>query len=477
MTSLMRAYARSFMFCAVATVMFGCAGGSGASTGVAAQSGVPPVLGASAPPPVANATATPSGILPNVLPTPIAHSSAPLVAASGELAAPADAFVDSFGVNTHFENHYAPDSQFFAHVSNLLVGSGMRHFRVGMIFGSQTYFSEMRQLAAAGVHGLYITAPTLTQAQIQTFPAFVAPSLELYENPNEQDDPYRTGWQVGAASFAAKLYSWVKSDPSIAMVPIVAPSLTSQTSFLQLGSLSASVDYANIHDYFVTHNPGNAGYGSTQPYGVYGSIGFNVNLARVTSGSKPPLATESGYATGAAVNGVQIDYRTQLRYMTRLFFEQYNAGVLRTYTYDLVDGATPPDYGLIDASLHPKPAYYGIKSIIGALSDPGPAFTPSRLLYTLTGVNSAVHHLLLQKRNGSFVLALWIESSDWNTTTGGDLTVPPQTATLTTVRRFSAASIAALDEAGGMATAGLPWNGTSTALTITDKPSLVTLTP
>jgi hypothetical protein len=193
------------------------------------------------------------------------------------------------------------------------------------------------------------------------------------------------------------------------------------------------------------------------------------------------IATETGYGTIAG-NPLTLDYWAHLRYMTRLFFEQFNGGITRTYSYELIDEgglATFSNFGLIQTSLQPKPAYTAIKSLIAALSDPGAAFTTTPLTYNITGYNNNVHHTLLQKRSGQLVLALWLEVSDWVTanTAGGDIIVPSQTITLSTSKAFSSATLSTMDENGNLTTAPASWANTWASFPVTDKVTLLTLTP
>jgi hypothetical protein len=168
--------------------------------------------------------------------------------------------------------------------------------------------------------------------------------------------------------------------------------------------------------------------------------------------------------------------------MTRLFFEQFNNGIARSYPYELLDEGGSNvfnNFGLIQYDLQPKPAYYGIKSIIAALNDSGSTFSPSTLTYRLNGFINNVHHTILQKRDGTYVMAIWLEVPDWVTANqaGGDISVPAQTVTLTTANHFASASLSTMSESGSFSTARLGWNGTSASLSVSDKISLISLTP
>jgi hypothetical protein len=84
--------------------------------------------------------------------------------------------------------------------------------------------------------------------------------------------------------------------------------------------------------------------------------------------------------------------------------------------------------GLIRADGTPKPQYSALAAMIALLTDRGPAFRPSSLTYSLEGViPSDVHHLLLEKSDGHFFLALWRETSGYDSRTKQPIEVTPVT--------------------------------------------------
>jgi hypothetical protein len=361
----------------------------------------------------------------------------------------------------------------FSQVKSLLVASGIRHIRDGMETGSP-FVSKMKALAASGnIRGDFITTLSTTQSQVNRYPAIVAPMLELFEAPNEQDvyDGGLPNWAQTCIAYQKQLYSWVKDSPATSKYSVVGPSMAFASNYRQIPGLSPYLDDGNIHDYMGTFNPGFLG-------GPFGGIRAMVADETATSGTKPIMATETGYGDGSGTG--LIDNRTDLRYATRLFFEQFLAGVSRTYAYELIDsvfaGTSFSSDGLLTNKLTPKPTYTAITAIIAALSDPGQAFVPGSLDYNLSGL-STVHHLLMQKRNGQFILAIWQELPGWNVTDGGDIIVPDQNVTLTTASAFSHASLGSFSESGVLTTAPLTWTNRQITFPVSDKISLITLTP
>jgi hypothetical protein len=322
------------------------------------------------------------------------------------------------------------------------------------------------------VHGDYVVPIGTARARVQAFPALVSPALEAFEPPNEPDDqrgqPYPT-WVAPCITMQQNLYSWVKGTASLAHYPVFGPGMAWHISIGLIGNVSSSYDYMNIHNYLNNYNPGN-------PYAAY-----VLGLARAVDSGKPVVVTETGYGTGTSTP-ILLDDRTDVRYMTRLFLEFFKLGIARSYSYDFVQiGGSSKfgQFGLVNENLVPKPAYFGVKSLIGALTDPGSYFKPSALGLRLSGFVNNVHHLLMQKRDGSFVLAVWIEAPGWNTTnaTGGDVIVQPQTITLQTSANFSRVAMQTMTDGGTFANATIPWSTNKATFNVTDAVSLITLAP
>ncbi len=65
-----------------------------------------------------------------------------------------------------------------------------------------------------------------------------------------------------------------------------------------------------------------------------------------------------------------------------------------------------------------------------SISDPGPAVQTGSLAFQLTGPATNLQHTLLQKRDGTFWLALFQEAVSYDSKAHRDLEVPPQPVTL-----------------------------------------------
>ncbi len=385
----------------------------------------------------------------------------------------AQSFIDSIGVNTHFEA--PPYSQHTAATIALLQQSGIRHIREGMV-GSA--IAPVNQLAQLGVKSIFVTTLDDSDQMIESWPSNVPNAFEGYEGPNEPD-LLGGQWAKNTRAFMQRLYSDVKGTPALSGYPVGAPALTSHQQ--ELGDLSGYIDYGNMHDYFALYNPGTPGWGNYGPYGFYGSLAYNMNVAAIVSGSKSIVSTETGY--DSEPNGGQnaLDYATDAKYVTRTYFLHYNAGVARTYDYEFLDqdNSHKPftSDGFVDLDLQPKPSYKDMQAIISQLSDAG-TFAPTPLTYQLTGDLANVCHTLLEKSDGTYYIALWIEVPSWDVNHGHPIQVQPQTIGIKTQNVMHAASVMVLDDSGNATTStlsGMP--GTSVSLPVTDRISIVKLTP
>lgn len=447
-----RAYARGISSIALATaISIGTVACGGSGTNVPTTPAVAATAAAGA------ATNPPGPVTPNV--------SSP----SGETPRSADAFVDTAGVNVHLSN-YSSFYGNFGVVLSLLTTLGIRHVRDGVAIGQPTVCSEDAQLAAAGIHLDLISATDVDMPALQAWLTCLGTSVESVEAPNEYDTSHDVAWPTVLTSYVQSLY------PAVKPAKVLAPALVTEQAFLSFGSIGASVDEGNMHDYFAGRNPGTSGWGDTDTFGTYGSLAFDMHLAALTSGNKPVVATETGYSD--AVDQYALPPATKARYTLRTLLEHWNAGVVRTYFYEFADEGSPPfsHYGIVDGTGNAKPVYVALKNLLAHLTDPGGTFAMTPLAYNLAA-NPIVHHTLLQKRNGRYALILWVEQPEWDPNKLTAIAVAAQPVQLTFAHAPSALAATVFNDAGDVTTSALtPSNGT-TSLTITASPTIVDITP
>jgi hypothetical protein len=397
-----------------------------------------------------------------------------IVALPVQAPGPADAFVDAIGINVHLGYADTGYGTAWGAVRSLLIASGIRHLRDGLIGMTPTAYGRLNVLGAAGIRADLLTGVGQSASEVLAYPSLI-PTMESFEGPNEYDLSGDPSWVSDLIAFQRMLYGAVTGSAATAGYPVIGPSLTSEQAFLAVGDIAGSQTYGNLHVYFAGRNPGTAGWGATDAFGTYGSLAYNAALGRSVSGSEPLIVTETGYDDSPSDSGY-VSAAIKVRYTLRTLFTFWNSGIRRTYLYEFLDegGAR---YGLVTAAGSPKPVYAAVKACIAALSDPGAAFTPQPAAYGVSGV-STIRQTLLQKRDGSYVLALWNEVPSWDPTTHGVVAVAPRPVTLSFAVPPGGISAATFSDAGSLiASVVTAVSSCVYTLVIDDRVTLVTFAP
>jgi hypothetical protein len=363
----------------------------------------------------------------------------PLHAAGDVKARQADSFVDSIGVNIHTPFSDTPYVSDFEGVRGRLDELGVRHVRDVLFPDRPDQYERLDELAAAGIGTTLVIGspaePAGTREGLLEIAADDLEGIDALEGPNEYSTytPFDPEWKAHLITYQRALYEEAKADPALASLPVVGPSIVHNDQ-AALGDIAADLDFGNIHSYPFGNPPD--------------KLGAAIAKAEFNSGPKPIMATETGYHTALKWEGEHppVDEATMATYMPRLFLEYFRWGIVRTFSYELLDEFPDPDgedsesnFGLVRHDLTPKPAFEALRNAIRIFEDPGPSFTPGALDYTLSegGVEIAgpestgLHKVLLQKRDGSFYLALWRTSSVWDPATGQAVAAPAQPLEIT----------------------------------------------
>jgi len=384
----------------------------------------------------------------------------------------ADALANSIGVNSDLGTLY--DQPDFSTDVALMQKLGVRHLRDGIIQYADYAGAMSGVLGATGATIDLLTnctgvasnpATITTPVQIAAFAAAIGNRVEGIEAPNEPD-------QQGDANWASDITTCLPGlRTALPGVPLVGPGLAAPLSNAQsLGNISGSVDFGNIHRYFSGNNPGSAGWGGQFACGTYGALSWAICEAQINSGSKPIAITETGYSTTQ-----EVDELTQAKYLSRLFLVNLKAGIVRSFIYDFKDNPSDSSPfgtdGLVRADDTPKPSYAAIQSEIALFSDKGAAPSPASFTYALSNQN--IDHLLFRKRDGSYLLALWNETSSWNTSTNTEVVVKPQLETITLPQLPSAVSAQALGDTGTFTTSPVTTVGMMASVWVDDHVTVV----
>ncbi len=410
-----------------------------------------------------------------VLPSGFRIGSAASIGMTSEMPTKAQTFLNSIAVDTHFDQ-YPYNGPQYPQIAKLLENSGIKHIRE-TVNANPTYVARLNELAANGIHTTIVTSLGVRPEAARAFAGKVSSSIEAIEGPNEPDLSNNPNWPAAMRLFMQRLHEFVKSSPQLARYPILAPSVTNSQE--KLGDISQYIDYGNMHNYFSTFNPGTKGWGNHMWAGTYGSIQYNENLARQICGSKPIQSTETGWGSTPSGARNTLDDVVQGKYVSRLYFVQYNAGIVRTFDYEFLDsdksGQIYTNFGMVDSDLQPKPAYYAVQAIIADLADTSVPFTTTPLRYAASGQLRNVKHTVLEKSDGSYYVALWLEVPGWKD--GSPISVAPQRIEITTANPMSSASVMRVNDQGHPSTSELHEDGHHVTLDVTDSVSILKLTP
>ena len=228
---------------------------------------------------------------------------------------------------------------------------------------------------------------------------------------------------------------------------------TAACEIVTSGSINDFVHYGNAHPYHfwppfkpwgkVAHCAFNSTCAPptislwTAPDNNGGTIGYlAATRASRVAADKPMVFTEWGYPTIANdAQGWGVSEQTAAKYLARGFLEHFNAGIVYSCSYELMDpepvspfSADPEKhFGLAYSDGTLKPSGTAIKRLIALLEDTGNTnITTGTLNYTLSGggglsftddknaTTNEIHQSLLQKANGKFYLVLWQEAISTN---------------------------------------------------------------
>jgi hypothetical protein len=387
---------------------------------------------------------------------------------TGEQALTAFQFTDSVGVNLHLAYGDTVYAAQFPEIMKSMIDLGVKHYRDGLNqYAPPFQYENAESLGKAGFKADWLMDFTNSAAIINSAYENAPDATAEFEGPNEDD----ANAGAGLSAFMQLLHDTVRGNPATAAMPIIAPSFTQPASFATQGNLASLINFGNTHDYFGNRNPETAPYGGPHySCGDYGSMQFNICLSQMVGVNEPVVSTETGYQSGVGLSDAIIG-----RYELRVLFESLRLGINQTFLYELIDDPSG-EYGLLTGSFSPRPAYLAIQNALSLLKDVGFA-QPGKLNYTLSGQTQNVHHLLLQKSNGTFYLALWlgVQSADPdNPSTVYD--VGAQDVTVTINSPIAASTTYVVGDDGNITpSTQAPINGSLT-VSVTDRVTLVALT-
>lgn len=353
-------------------------------------------------------------------------------------AMPVSEFLDTLAVNTHV--NYTDGA--YANVHNVaddLAWLGIHYVRDAAP-GNMPPFDSYIYLAQRGVKFDFGVGSNFADSlgQAARLNATVPGSVVAIEGFNEIDNQPVTyhGLKGTPAGLAAQrdIYARVRSTPALANVPVY--DLTGYD--LKLADTRAdAADYVNQHFY-----PQN---GEQPAYNGNGDRWMGNAINAVKKFQRPYVVTEFGYFSlpQAGWYFLGVDERTQAKGVLNGYMDTAAAGITRTYVYELLDEKPDPQnkdvgmhFGMFRNDNSPKPVAYAIRNLTTILNagatrgrhgatgahDTAASAAPA---CALANMPVSANSLLLQKRDGSYVLALWNETPIWDRAKGTPVTEPP----------------------------------------------------
>jgi hypothetical protein len=385
----------------------------------------------------------------------------------------ADSFVDSIGVNTHTYYTDTPYYSQFATVKERLTQLGVRNIRENLVPRRSDQYQRLSELGAAGIKStLILGEPREGIPGLNTLLGIVKKDLRPYvaavEGPNEYDLAGVSNWSSQLLPYQEALYQGVKNDSSLSSLPVIGPSLVHWESMDEVGNISNRLDYGNIHSYPDGYEPES-------------NVTTHLSHQAGVSAGKPIMATESGYHTAVNWTGSSkpVSEQAMAVYTPRMYLEYFRRGIARTFSYELLDEQSDPglddrehNFGLLRSDLSPKPAFEALQNTISILNDAGGSFAPGSLDYSIGGGPADLRQVLLQKRDGSFYLALWRASRVWDPVARTALSAGSTQVTVKVDRPLAAAE---LYEPNSRATPVSSFGALSSPLSVRVGPKVVIL--
>lgn len=291
------------------------------------------------------------------------------------------------------------------------------------------------------------TTDLLSNPKSGTKYVMAANSQEPYNEYNGKSDVDKN-WTTTLESVQKKMWSesnskikTVNPDFKVLGPALIGYSVKDTTKALESKKLSPYMDYGNMHSYYgglapetsFADNDGEDGFIVSADKLPKSSNNLEERLklysARV-SGTKPIVVTETGFHDYLDNNDKlhkPTDKRAVGVYMPRVFLENFRIGIVKTYSYQLIDEVHnskeyEKHFGMfgVGGSKDPKPAAQSMHYMNLRLIDDktgATTFTPGKLDFTFTSKPDNLRYVLLQKSTGKFYLVAWRAESVYDNKT------------------------------------------------------------
>ncbi len=402
-----------------------------------------------------------------------------------EQARPADRFVDMIGVNTHFArdrtNYTNSPTKPHAEKNavNAAINMGIRHLRGG-VYGwtsgqecvdmdkrgtLERYIAISKAGMDAGIpNGFTWIITDNSDDWKKLMDEYLIPlgdKVIVLEGANEN-----MGVNGDAQAYSQIRNWWNNILPSIPNLKIASNTgPTAACRIMDAEYIGDNVDFGNAHPYhfWPPFKPWNKNlhcdFNSTPapptialwtaPDSDGGTVGYiEATRHQRIRPDQPMIFTEWGYPSPIVKDQPwAVDNATAPKYLLRGFLEHFNAGIVYSCVYELLNRDENLDeaegnFGLAYSNGSLKPNGLALKRLIELFGDYGNSkIETGKLNYTFSGggglgfvddknaTTNEIHHTLLQKSDSTFYLVLWQEAVSTNVN-GEEINVPPVDVTV-----------------------------------------------
>jgi hypothetical protein len=357
----------------------------------------------------------------------------------------ANDFLNSIGVCSHMTQGLDAEPK----VATCLAYAGIRNVRDDGSINPSALKNFIDLHAATGAK-LCLLPPTANPTDWPTQYDAVADvggllAVEGTNEPNNEPPTFEgekssSTTAMPTAKFQAALYAFAKADSHLVGIPIFTSSesggsepdnvglqyLTIPTPLPEGVLMPAGTpygDYANDHNYLIgngiTKPVDNIAWKAEDPLlnenwdGLYGNHGITwskhfAGYSKDQLLTLPKVTTETGWYTSAE-NAQGQKYPVSLDQQGKMLLNLYLTAVKRGWTYTFVyylHDSPQGEWGFFDPSYNAKPSGTYLHNMTTILADTG-SFKPGALNYTISNEPATVHDLLIQKKNGTYYLAVW----------------------------------------------------------------------
>jgi hypothetical protein len=381
---------------------------------------------------------------------------------TAEPARMADAVVDAIAVGVHLGATTTPAGDNYALAKQRLGELGVRHVIDPSMAPDLLRVQELSRMTPGIRSQIWIdTLGDYFRAALATGAAIDAFQIDPLATAAKLDE----AWLQGRRSFCGDLFAAVKGvQPN--PVAVAGPDVDFPSTF-------PLVDFGPCVDLGTVHRQRSIGPPTGQSIEGF-TLDQQIEAQRTRAIWRAQILAGDGYSTKPGDLAGAVSELVQSKYLGRLVFEAFNRDFVRVFVGGITDrpddeqaqddqrvvqfGGSASGFLLNDGLSHfdgtPKPSFQTMRNLIAVLADPGTPFNPNALTYRIQGADESLHHTLLQKRDGAFFLALWLERPSTDAKVALPITVrfPSSVAEMTTFLPSDAAdSIDRLKDASALA--------------------------